>query len=101
MKNHRELGVVLRALLLCGMVYVPAVGEELRIGTSADWREWQRPGDAIEISRGKAGPRFVRRDIDVVANAVGSLAIDTQTAYFELDTAPNRAYSSAGRAPDF
>lgn len=69
MKNHRELGAVLRALLLCGMVYVPTVGEELRIGTSADWREWQRPGDAIEISLGKAGPRFVRRDIDAVANA--------------------------------
>ena len=47
----------------------PAAGEELRIGTSADWREWQRPGNAIEISRGKAGPRFVRRNIDAVANA--------------------------------
>ena len=69
MKNHRELGVVLRALLLCSMVYVPTVGEELRIGTNADWREWQRPGNAIEISRGKAAPRFVRRDIDAVANA--------------------------------
>ena len=45
------------------------MGEELRIGTSADWREWQRPGNAIEISRGKAGPRFVRRNIDAVANA--------------------------------
>ena len=69
MKNHRELGAVLRALLLCGMVHSSATGEELRIGTNADWREWQRPGDAIEISRGKASPRFVRRNIDAVANA--------------------------------
>ena len=69
MENKRQLGFALWVLLLCGMVYKSATGEELRIGTSADWREWQRPGDAIEISRGKAGPRFVRRDIDAVANA--------------------------------
>ena len=69
MKNQCELGRVLRALLICGMMYSPATGEELRIGTNADWDQWQRPGDAIEISRGKAGPRFVRRNIDAVANA--------------------------------
>ena len=69
MKNQRQLRSGLWAILICGMVYVPAVGEELRVGTSADWREWQRPGNAIEISRGKAGPRFVRRNIDAVANA--------------------------------
>ena len=38
MKNQRELGYVLRAVLICGMVYSPAAGEELRIGTNADWR---------------------------------------------------------------
>ena len=69
MKNQRQLGAVLWAILLCGMVYSPAMSEELRVGSSADWREWQRPGNAIEISRGKAGPRFVRRNIDAVANA--------------------------------
>ncbi len=67
MKNHRELGALLQVLLLCSMVS-SAGGEKLRIGTSADWEAWQRPGNAIEISRGKAGPRFVRRNIDAVAN---------------------------------
>ena len=68
MKNYRELGYFLQVLLLCSMIS-PAAGEELRIGTSADWDAWQRPGNAIEISRGKAGPGFVRRNIDAVANA--------------------------------
>ena len=68
MKSQRELRYVFWAVLVCGMVY-SATGEELRVGTSADWDQWQRPGDAIEISRGKAGPRFVRRNIDAVANA--------------------------------
>ena len=69
MKSQRQLRAALWAVLLCGMAYSAAAGEKLRIGTSADWNAWQRPGDAIEISRGKAGPRFVRRDIDAVANA--------------------------------
>ena len=56
MKNQSALW----ALLICGMVYSPAMGEELRIGTNADWEAWQRPGNAIEISRGKASPSFVR-----------------------------------------
>ncbi len=68
MKNYRELGYLLQVLLLCSMI-LPAAGEELRIGTNADWDAWQRPGNAIEISRGKAAPRFVRRNIDAVANA--------------------------------
>ncbi|MXX38954.1 MAG: discoidin domain-containing protein [Gemmatimonadetes bacterium] len=68
MKNYRELGYFLQVLLLCSMIS-PATGEELRIGTNADWDAWQRPGNAIEISRGKAAPRFVRRNIDAVANA--------------------------------
>ena len=83
MKNRRELGAVPRALLLCGMACSPTAGEELRIGTNADWREWQRPGDAIEISLGKANPRFVRRDIDAVANAGdfgGASALQAPTA---------------------
>ena len=69
MKNQRKWGAVLWAVLLCGIAYSPAAGEKLRIGASADWDQWQRPGNAIEISRGQAGPRFVRRNIDAVANA--------------------------------
>lgn len=69
MKNQRPLGLVLWAMLICGVAYSPAAGDKLQVGTSADWDAWQRPGDAIEIRRGKAGPRFVRRNIDAVANA--------------------------------
>ena len=65
MKSQCTLKSAFWAVLLGSI----AAGEDLRIGTSADWQEWQRPGNAIEISRGKAGPRFVRRNIDAVANA--------------------------------
>ena len=69
MKNQRKWGAVLWAVLICGIAYSPAAGENLRVGASADWDQWQRPGNAIEISRGQVGPRFVRRNIDAVANA--------------------------------
>ncbi len=102
MKTQRKLGLALWALLPCGVIYSPATCEELRIGTSADWDAWQRPGDAIEIRRGKAGPRFVRRNIDAVANA-GNFGGGIRAAGSNGGDAGNLIDGSSGRfwGPDW
>ena len=50
-------------------LYSTVLAEELRIDTRAEWDEWDRPGDAIDTGPDQVQPRFVRRDIDAVANA--------------------------------
>ena len=57
--------ILASALLLA----TPLAGDQLRIATSNDWRQWQLPGDAVEIARGTLKPSFVRRNINAVANA--------------------------------
>ena len=57
--------ILASALLLA----TPLAGDQLRIATSNDWRQWQLPGDAIEVARGTLKPSFVRRNINAVANA--------------------------------
>ena len=57
--------ILISALLLA----TPLAGDQLRIATSNDWRQWQLPGDAVEIARGTLKPSFVRRNINAVANA--------------------------------
>ncbi|MCE2447189.1 MAG: hypothetical protein J4F35_01995 [Candidatus Latescibacteria bacterium] len=57
--------ILVSALLLA----TPLAGDQLRIATSNDWRQWQLPGDAVEVARGTLKPAFVRRDINAVANA--------------------------------
>ena len=57
--------ILVSALLLA----TPLAGDQLRIATSNDWRQWQLPGDAVEVARGTLKPAFVRRNINAVANA--------------------------------
>ena len=57
--------ILLSALLIA----VPLSGDQLRITTSNDWREWQLPGNAVAVDRGTLKSSFVRSDIDAVANA--------------------------------
>ena len=58
--------ILISALLLA----TPLAGDQLRIATSNDWRQWQLPGDAVEVARGTLKPSFVRRNINAVANAL-------------------------------
>ena len=59
-----------RAILLSALILaVPLPGDQLRITSSSDWREWQLPGDAVDVDGGTLKPSFVRRDIDAVTNA--------------------------------
>ena len=39
--------ILLSALLIA----VPLSGDQLRITTSNDWREWQLPGNAVAVDR--------------------------------------------------
>jgi hypothetical protein len=48
---------------------VPLASDQLRITSSSDWREWQLPGDAVDVNGGTLKPSFVRRDINAVTNA--------------------------------
>ena len=58
------------AILVSALVLAtPLAGDQLRIATSNDWRQWQLPGDAVEVARGTLKPSFVRRNINAVANA--------------------------------
>ena len=58
------------ALLVSALLLAtPLAGDQLRIATSNDWRQWQLPGDALEVARGTLKPSFVRRNINAVANA--------------------------------
>ena len=52
------------------LLATPLAGDQLRIATSNDWRQWQLPGDAVEVARGTLKPSFVRRNINAVANAL-------------------------------
>ena len=59
-----------RAIFLSALILaVPLAGDQLRITSSSDWREWQLPGDAVDIDGGTLKPSFVRRDINAVTNA--------------------------------
>lgn len=60
------LKTVLAAVLLLN---TPLTADQLRISSSADWRRWDLPGDAVEVSQGSLKPAFVRRDINAVADA--------------------------------
>ena len=58
------------AILVSALVLAtPLAGDQLRIASSDDWRQWQLPGDAVEVARGTLKPSFVRRNINAVANA--------------------------------
>ena len=61
----------MRNAILVGtlLLATPLAGDQLRIATSNDWRQWQLPGDAVEVVRGTLKPSFVRRNINAVANA--------------------------------
>ncbi len=59
-----------RAIFLSTLILaVPLAGDQLRITSSSDWREWQLPGDAVDVDDGTLKPSFVRRDINAVTNA--------------------------------
>ena len=62
----------MRKTALCSALLLAASlsADQLRIASSNDWREWQLPGDAVEIARGTLKPSFVHRDINAVANAL-------------------------------
>ena len=47
----------------------PLSADQLRVASSSDWREWRLPGNAVDVVRGTLKPSFVRRDINVIANA--------------------------------
>ena len=66
---RKGVGRVFCYCSLLGLVLSSARAEELRIGSSADWNEWRRPGNAIATGAGRIQPSFVRRNIDAVANA--------------------------------
>ena len=58
------------AILVSALVLAtPLAGDQLRIASSDDWRQWQLPGNAVEVARGTLKPSFVRRNINAVANA--------------------------------
>ena len=70
MRQTSRLEIASRgAWALVFMLYSTVPAEELRIDTRAEWNEWDRPGDAIDTGPDGVQPRFVRRDIDAVANA--------------------------------
>ena len=61
------MGLIAIYLLLT--LITPLSGDQLRIASSGDWREWQLPGNAVTVARGTLKPSFVRRDINAGANA--------------------------------
>ena len=76
------------------LLATPLAGDQLRIASSDDWRQWQLPGDAVEVARGTLKPSFVRRNINAVYNLTGhrvALISDAAT------TAGHQTYQWDGR----
>ena len=79
--------------------------DQLRVRTARDWREWEIPGDAVEITNGGVKPTFVRRDIDAVANApdfaggIRAVGTDLQGAFHLVDGDPSSSWSPEMDAP--
>ncbi|NKB66532.1 MAG: hypothetical protein GKR89_05685 [Candidatus Latescibacteria bacterium] len=63
--------LALLPILLLAVLWSPpqTPADQVRIASPSEWARWDLPGDAVEIDPLGVRPRFVRRDIDAVANA--------------------------------
>jgi len=79
--------------------------DQLRITSARDWREWQLPGDAIQLIGDAIKPGFVRRDINAVANAgdfgggIREVGTNPQNAFNLIDGDQTTSWSPGMDAP--
>jgi hypothetical protein len=87
-------------------LYCPFVNAKtLTVQTTADWNQWQRPGDAITIDASGISPALVRQNINAVADAAdfgGGIRVvgsDTRNATNLVDGDPETTWNPAATDP--
>lgn len=92
---HRIRFQVLLSLVLCGRTVLGAYGEQMRFDTASEWRRWELPLGAVELTLdGMILPVRIRKGINAALNAadfgggIHSVGSNSRQAAFVMDGDP-------------
>ena len=98
--DNRVRFQVLRSLALCGCTALGGYGEQMRFDTASEWRRWELPLGAVELTQnGTIRPVRIRKEINAALNAadfgggIRSVGSNSGQAAFVMDGDPATGWS--------